>query len=292
MIKSFSLATVVVLVMVGCNSGSKDGDKEVSFVSKNNKASSISAVKSINNTTINSKSVKSIEDSAKSTYEKRDNGTSGNVDALCQSGTMDVHEDSVGNGTFSIDAKNCVQGNSRINGAFSMKVSDDEKSASAEVTRRLNVEEGSDSFTVEQGSKFTMADNAIYADFKATLNGELLAANNIKATFVTNGENEEISFSSGALNIAGYYFEFVSQDVPFSGEETLDKGHLTLKDGAGHKVVVSVESPDNIALKIDENNDGDFSEAEIFRIDLAETLGGGSATETVSESEEVTLSKN
>ena len=265
MIKGFSLVALTTLVMVGCGG---TGTKSTStFVQKNAKAVSVSALKNLGDTnTVTTKSLKSAGDSASKTFAKRENENNGSGMGLCESGTLDIGN--TGSNAFSIDASSCVNGTTTINGALNATVNESAKTGSAEVTRDFSVIEDIDNIFIVKGSKLSIENETIKADFSTKINGALLSADNLQAIFSEDGDNTSLSFTSGVVNVAGYYFEFVSQDVPFSGTDSLTAGKLTLKDGAGHKVLIEVESADSVALKIDENGDGVFSESEILRDSL------------------------
>jgi len=264
MIKSFSLAAMAVLVMVGCNSGSNDTPKTTSFVEKNAKVATISGVKSIGNNTENI-SIKSISETSKDLDKRETSSTQ-----LCQSGSMTFTGDGSSD-NFSLDASNCKNEDSTINGAFHANISKASHTANMEVTRDLSVEDNEGNFLVKKGSKITASGTdtsaLIKADFLLSANGEEIALENLSVAAEDQANDKiSISFRSGKINIAGYYFEFVSQVKPFIvGDDGVESGLLRLQDGAGHKVEIDVESANNVAFKLDENGDGVFSENEIER---------------------------
>jgi len=263
MIKSLSLAAVAVLVMVGCNSGSKSSDAP-SFVTKNTQAATIKGLQSLGDT-VNSDSFQSVKSTADNTYSKDTSGDYIDNGQPCDSGSMTFTggEDSP---SFSLDAKNCTKDGSTINGTLSASSSEGTKKASGTVTRDFTiVDEGMNLF-LAKNSHVSINDHTIDIDVKSKINNDEVSANNLSVTFTESENGATFSFSSGVVNIAGYYFEFVSQVSPFvMGNDGIESGLLKLKDGAGHKVELFVEATNQVALRIDENDDGQFSEEETLR---------------------------
>jgi len=263
MIKSFSLAAMAVLVMVGCNSGGKS-DSAPAFVTKNSNAVTINSLQNLGDT-VSEDSLKSVKATADSAYSKDDNSGYEDDGRPCDSGSMTFTGDE-GSPSFSMDAKNCTKDGSTIDGAFSGTISESDKKALAQVSRDFTiVEEGLNLFLAKD-SKLTVNDHTIGIDFQSRINNETVSANNLSITFTERENGATFSFTSGKVNIAEYYFEFVSQVSPFVyGDSGIESGLLKLRDGAGHKVEIFVEAVNQVVLKVDENGDGEFSEEETLR---------------------------
>jgi len=270
-IKSFSLAAVAVLMMVGCNSGSKS-DSAPSFVTKNSKAVTIGSLQNLGDT-VSTESLKSVKSTADNTYNKDDSSNYEENDQPCDTGSMVFSE--VGSSSFSMDATNCTKDGTIINGAFSLSVSESDRKASAKVTKAFTVVDEGTNLFLAKDSKIIVNDHTIEIDFQSKINNEEISGNNLSIAFTEKNNGATFSFTSGVVNVAGYYFEFVSQESPFVlGDYGLESGLLKLKDGAGHKVEIFVEAANQVALKVDENGDGIFSEDEVLRDSfLAEDFG-------------------
>jgi len=270
-IKSFSLAAVAVLVMVGCNSGSKS-DSAPSFVTKNSNAVTLGSLQNLGDN-VGADSLKSVKSTADNTYSKDDSSNSEENDQPCDTGSMIFTEE--GSSSFSMDAKNCTKDGTTINGAFSLSISESDRKASAKVTKAFTVVDNGINLFLAKDSKIIVNDHTIAIDFQSKINNEEISGNNLSIVFTERDNGVTFSFASGVVNVAGYYFEFVSQESPFIiGNMGLESGLLKLKDGAGHKVEIFVEGANQVALSVDENGDGVFSEDEVLRDSfLAEDFG-------------------
>lgn len=266
MIKSFSLAAVAVLVMVGCNSGSKS-DSAPSFVTKNSNAVTISGLQNLGDN-VSTDSLKSVKSTVDKTYSKDDNDDYEYNDQPCDSGSM-TYTGGEGSSSFSLDAKNCTKDDSTIDGALSASIFESERKASVLVTRDFTILEDGLNLFLSKDSTLTVNNHTIGIDFQSKINNEIVSANNLSIIFTEKENGATFSLTSGEVNVAGYYFKFVSQVSPFVlGNSGIESGLLKLVDGAGHKVEIFVEAANKVALKIDENGDGFFSEDEILRDDF------------------------
>ncbi len=264
MIKSFSLVAMAALVMVGCGSSGKSGEPAAQFVTKNTNAVTISGLQSLGET-VSKDSLISVKSSASNTYSK--DSDTGYVDngQPCDTGSM-TFSGGEGSSSFSLDAQNCVKDGSTMNGALSATISEASKTASGTVLRDFTVVEEGVNLFLAKGSKVSINNQIIRADFQAEVNDEVISADNLSVNFAERSNGASFSFTSGKVNIAGYYFEFVSQPSPFViGESGIESGILRLKDGAGHKVELVVESVNHLYLGVDENGDGQITESEKLR---------------------------
>ena len=162
MIKSFSVVAMAALVMVGCNSGGDSASQTSSFVNKNTKAATISGLDNLGKSVSSDKiSTDKISNTAKS-YDIRDDSESTN-DQPCQSGTLNIDENPP---NFSMNAQNCKNGSTTINGAFNAKISEASKTGAVEVTKDFSVVDEEMNLFVSKGSKVTMSEQTIRADFQ------------------------------------------------------------------------------------------------------------------------------
>ena len=264
MIKSFSLAALAALVLVGCGSSGSNDSGSSAFVAKNNKAATIAGLKSFGSKGGSQDGLKysKVKSSYAANKDEWTPSTSSNSDGPCQSGSMTLPQENNG-GNFSFAANNCKNGTTMINGAVSIQANESQKSGTLEVTRDFSLVEGSDIFSVQKGSKVVATEHGLTANFQAKANGEVLSASNLSVSYNLNNDAPVLSFNSGEVNMGGYYFKFVEQVTPFTGGDQLTAGFLKLVDGAGHRVEIAVTSPDVVELRIDENGNGTFEASEI-----------------------------
>ena len=265
MIKRFSIIAILALGFMGCG-GSGDKTTGSAFVAKNTNAVTISGLKSLGDSIDTKASSRSLQSVAKQTYGDDTTPTS-SQGTPCESGSMKI-TGGQNSQAFSLDAQQCKNGSTTINGALTAQIDEQTKSGSIEVTRDITITDSGENMFVAKGSKLSAKDNIIHADFKATINGNRLSAKNVAIAYTEQGEVTTVHFQSGQVNIADYYLEFVAQPTPFVIDESgLASGELDLKDGAGHNVVITVDANKQPVLKVDQNGDGTFSADEILTDD-------------------------
>lgn len=264
MIKRFSIIAISALVFIGCG-GSGDKTTGSAFVAKNTNAVTISGLKSLGDS-IDTKASRSLQSVAKQTYGDKNTAPT-SQGTPCESGSMKI-TGGQNSQAFSLDAQQCKNGSTTINGALTAQIDKQTKSGSIEVTKDITITDSGENIFIAKGSKLSAKDNIIHADFKATINGKRLSAKNVAIAYTEQGQVTTVRFQSGQVNIADYYLEFVAQPTPFVIDESgLASGELDLKDGAGHKVVITVDENKQPVLKVDQNGDGTFSANEILTDD-------------------------
>ncbi len=263
MIRSFSTVAMAALVLVGCGGTGSKSEESSAFVSKNDKAATIQGLKSFGNNGVAQEETTFTKVSA--SYESNKDvwtPSSPSSDAPCQSGSMILPQEQNG-GDFSFSANNCKNGETTIDGAVSIQASESQESGILEVTRDFSLVEGSDTFSIQKGSKVVADEHGLTANVQAKVNGEVLSASNLSVSYDLSENAPTVSFHSGEVNMGGYYFKFVEQVRPFTGDAQLTSGLLKLVDGAGHRVEIAVTVPDVVELRIDENGNGTFEANEI-----------------------------
>jgi hypothetical protein len=265
MIKSFSAVAIATLVLVGCGgtgSGSETGSS--AFVAKNKKAATIQGLKSFGNNGVAQDESKFTKVQSSYNANKDDWTPSASSDStgVCESGSMTLPQQQNG-GNFSFAANNCKNGATTVDGAVSIQADESQKSGTIEVTRDFTLVEGTDTFSIQKGSKVVATGTSLTANFQAKVNDEIFSASNLSVSYNLNDDAPVVSFNSGEINMGDYYFKFVEQVRPFTGGEQLTSGLLKLVDGAGHKVEIAVTAPDVVELRIDENGNGIFEASEI-----------------------------
>ncbi len=258
--KYMSVVAMTALVMVGCGGTGSKAPASNTFVEKSAKASSVVGLKSfgVNPTTKETMKVSKATAAYDSQKGQIDDESTGEI---CESGTMTFPHTS-SNGNYSFVADHCKNGTSTIDGTVNIVSSEAQKSADIKVVKTFTLLEDSDSLRIDEGSRLKLTENSLSTDFKAKVNGELLSASNLTASFDVHDTGITLSFTGGELNVGEYYFKFVEQTEPFFLGDDAGSGLLKLVDGAGHNVEVAVVGVDTVELRIDENGNGTFEESE------------------------------
>ncbi len=267
-----TISLLATLTIFGC--GSNDSGSKI-VVENNGKAASIQGLRELgDNTDIKNLSNSKIRSSTDK-FSSPDETTTSSSE-MCQSGSIEFSESNKNrdNQLFSFDAKNCNDGYSTIDGAFKIQMYKDGGGMFAEVLRELTVRDDYFSLFAKKGSfiKIINKQNNIVltAGFDLTVDSEKFLAENLKIVVENSGNSGSIYIESGKMLIGEYYFEVdpshnqKSTPIVMSDEQSgfLPGGVIKLLDGAGNKVEIAVVSKDELAFKIDENGDGQFSEDE------------------------------
>ncbi len=195
-------------------------------------------------------------------------------DSLCNTGTIDYRADEPTK-TMSINAKQCNDGSSTLDGAVSVKLEGSEESptgGTATVTSNISLTDTDNSFSLDKGATLNVALTKegtneytnIETTFKSKVNGVIINASALKVKITDDMDSmqedtREINVKSGEFNIGSYYFKI---DESQSNMITDNGGTIHMTDGAGHKVELIAAADESVKLKVDENGDGTFSEAE------------------------------
>ena len=263
--KSLSIVAISILILTGCGSSGKSDNKSSSFVTKNNKSANLQELQKIGEKKSIQSSLKIVKSTATDVYSKNSSDITLENDNICDSGSLDIKNDK--DMLYSFDANNCSKDGSTIDGKIDISVDEKNKKGSIDVKRDFRLNDEGHTLFISKGSKIVANDKTISADFKTKMDDKTIAAQNLSLSYQTDDNGGTFSFTSGALNIDDYYFEFVKQETPFKIDENgLSDGKLLLKDGAGHKVEISAKS-DMLYLGIDENGDGNIEESEKVSFD-------------------------
>ena len=277
MIKKITVASVVAMAIIGCGGSGSDSSKDTNagsnFVTKNSKAVTIEGLKTMNSSIgIDNVSAKKLRNTTSSYETKSSNSDTDTVgNGMCSAGGSFLFSDDEKTHTMKLDAKNCKEESSFIDGELTM--SDiGEESSSIEVLRTLSITDSSENLELSaaKGSKISITENKIEADFSLKINAETISVDNLVITGSDDEKTESstIHFNSGAINVGEYYFEVVKQKSDFITDEGgIKSGLLELKDGAGHRVELSAKN-NKISLKVDQNGDGSFDNSEILSEDI------------------------
>ncbi len=274
----YSIAVVATLAMIGCGGGSSD--KKSENLTHSDKKATISGLRSFGD---NVASSDSLENTKISSSLSRYNGSNydDNRDSMCQSGSLDITPQN-NEQKITFVANNCKDGYSTINGSAVLEMNEKTESGSAKVLSDLSILDEYFSLLIKKDSWVKLESNSINddeidikitANFKAVVNDEKFEANNL--SFVMQEEEypdydkESFYIESGEMLMGEFYFKVdpshdQSKTAIATGENGfISGGVIKLLDGAGHKIEIAVVSKDELALKIDENGDGSFSDNEI-----------------------------
>lgn len=262
-IKTYSVAAMVALVIVGC--GSNKSSDSVNFVQKNSEAITIQKLRSLgSDTDLSNLNNTKIRQSA-SSYSSQTN----NHEVMDE--CMNISES---NELITFDANNCNDGNTKIDGSATVKM-EQNGGGFAKVLRDLTVSDNYFSLLAKKGSQikvnFDKQNNfRLTASFQLIIDGENFSVNNL--SIVTSGDEDGGSFyiAAGEVNAGGFYFQV---DTSYDASSTpivvnndgFVSGAIKLLDGAGHKMEIAVVSKNELSFRVDENGDGTFSENETFK---------------------------
>ncbi|HIP59741.1 MAG TPA: hypothetical protein EYH01_04840 [Campylobacterales bacterium] len=275
-IKNYSVVALATLVIVGCGGGSSSSSG-LSKLENNGKAATIQGLRSLgdsaNTDNLSNTKIRSSADSFSSSQD----GDDGNI---CQSGNMDFN---TGNNqqTISFNANNCNDGYSTINGSARMEVYAGEKGGFAEVLTDLTVKDEYFSLFAKKGSNLKLnidgSNIRLSASFQTNINGEEFSASNLSIVATESENGATFYISSGEMIMGEYYFQVdlshgASTTPIIVSEDGFVSGTIKLLDGAGRKVEIAVVSTDELAMKIDENGDGTFSDNEILIENIEDAL--------------------
>lgn len=263
--KKYSVVVLAALVMIGCGSSPKKKDKESSQgITKTTKAATIAGLQGLGDNA-NTKNLSNTK--IRSSFSKAES-SDGEFGSMCQQGTMDINaQESQQKMTF--DANNCFDGYTNIDGFAAVEMYKNESGGFAKILSDLTISDDYFSLIAKKDSwiKLNISQGAnitLTAGFQTTINGEKLSADNLKVVTKEIGEGGSVHLQSGEFNIGEYYFKVNPETTPIvMGNDGFISGVIKLTDGAGHKVEIATQGKDQIALKIDENGDGVFSENEI-----------------------------
>jgi len=204
----------------------------------------------------------------------------------CQSGSVTKKDNTK-------EAKNCKNGDWTLNGEIygeDVKLNDNEEStillAKSDITldgpfsTKITVKEGSSaSFHNKTDADHNDHVNAIAAG-KFTINGIDVLVTNITISEDVKDNQTELTLVGASVSIGDYSFNIdTSKNNTIIGTKDKNTQEITsldgafhLKDGAGQAVELTLEkdSKDDtvLVIKIDENGDGKFSEAETLKVKL------------------------
>ena len=221
----------------------------------------------------------------------------------CQSGSVTKKDNTK-------EAKNCKNGDWTLNGEiygedggakglhsseeFNMLLAKSDITLDGPFSTKITVKEGSSaSFHNKTDADHNDHVNAIAAG-KFTINGIDVLVTNITISEDVKDNQTELTLVGASVSIGDYSFNIdTSKNNTIIGtkdentqEITSLDGAFHLKDGAEQAVELTLEkdSEDDtvLVIKIDENGDGKFSEAETLKVELPkdDNTNGGSGTST------------
>ncbi len=268
----YSFATLVALVSIGC--GGSNGDAGTpTIVQKNSQAATVSGLSNL-------KSSSNMDRLSEGSDVKNSFDTVGEIDTypsdddtLCTSGKIDYTADEPSK-TMTMNADKCFDGSSTLDGAVSVKFEGNDESptaGTATVTRNISLTDtDNNSFLLDKGATLnvvlTEAGAKKYIDvettFKSKVNGVIINASAVKVKITDENDKSIVNVKSGEFNIGSYYFKI---DESKNNTITDNGGTIHMTDGAGHKVELVTENA-SVKLKVDENGDGTFSDAETLEL--------------------------
>ncbi len=253
----YSTLILVTLMILGCVSESDD--KSPNTLQNSTKAVKIADLQNFGNGV----EYKNLRHSADTLSKTAQNDTNS---GMCQSGSIDLN-------TLSFDANNCDDGYVVIDGSASAQIYPNDRGGFAQVLRDLSILDGYFSLLVKKDSQIKIDINSqngatITTSFQTEINGDKLSVDNLTMIGMSNDNGGLFYLSTGEILIDEYYIQV---DPAHDGSTTpfvLDSsgfksGLMKLLDGAGHKIEIAVVSSDELALRVDENGDGVFSDDEI-----------------------------
>jgi len=277
MMKSFSLAAMAVLVLVGCNSGGDNAQAATLADAKviaENIGNSVSFGESLNsqgNNTIGTFNTKS-----RSVFSQAcSNGGNMFIDF---DQTQIVSGQEPTNMKMSMKMVNCVEGGTITNGKMVFDISNGDNidmSFPTDFTvtengQTMKVFAGGSIKTKEQAPYEVMTINMRMSDGTATYGGKNLV---YKMKENSNG-SVEIFPASGEENFGtGIYFKvdpnYNAGQTPMVSDyngNLLAGGMFKYLDGVNHKVEVEATAVNEVTVRVDENGNGTFEENEIESI--------------------------
>ncbi len=158
---------------------------------------------------------------------------------------------------------------------------DGESGGFVEVLTDLTVKDEYFSLFAKKGSNLKInidgSNMRLAASFETDINGEAFSASNLSIVATESENGATFYIGSGEMVMGEYYFQVdPSHDASTTpikmGEDGFISGTIKLLDGAGHKMEIAVVSKDELAMKIDENGDGTFSDNEILIENIVDAL--------------------
>jgi len=265
-LKLASMVSVAAFVLIGC--GGSGEKSKASIVNHSSKAVSVAGLKSLEKTS----NIKNLSNSnLKNTAENAEGIKSEDADAQCKTGKIEIQQSET---SLSMNAIECNDGESTVNGALSVKFNQSQTSNSGtlSITRDMTLDDSENAFFIKKGAQLSVNMNQIgetssikiMSNFQSALNGITLNCAGLDIDASVSDDNIKVTFNAGEFNIAEYYFKIdASEDNSIIINDNVSSGTISMTDGAGHKVELEV-SDAGVVIKIDENGDGIFSENEIL----------------------------
>jgi hypothetical protein len=246
------------LLILGCGDDKKDS---VNFVQKNSEKVTMDKLRSLGgDSDFSNFSGSNIGQSASSLDDDDFTGE-------CQSGSLNLVESGK---SITFSANNCSDGDVTVNGKA--KMSGDEGGGFVEILENLTVKDSVFSLFAKKGSKISLGIDessgvmTFNANFEASIDNEKFSAKNLSIVVSANKDSDggSLDIKSGEVNVGGLYFKVEPGTTPIVVDDNgLVSGVIKLTDGSGQKMEIAVASANEVAFKIDENGDGEFSDSEI-----------------------------
>ncbi len=258
-IKIYSVVALATLVILGCGSDSDKKSDVTNFVQKSDTKVTMDKLRSLGGDNNISQFTDSGVSRSASKFNDDDQNMGFNEECIS------IKEEGK---TSIFSANNCNDGDATINGEA--KISGDENDITFEILQDFSVADNLFSFSAAKGSKISMTTTdgtmTFTANFKAIIDNEIFSANNLSIAIAIDETANGGSFhiKGGEVQAGDFYFKIDPSTTAIVADSNgLKSGTIKLEDGSERKMEIAVATPETISFKIDEDDDGKFSENEI-----------------------------
>jgi hypothetical protein len=265
----YSFTTLLVIFIIGCGGSTKGNTVTQSVVQNSNKAVSVDGLTQLKNT---SKLDRLSQSGVNTSYDSA--STSKDAQSLCNTGSIEINNNE-STKVITGNVSQCTDGSSTLDGSATVKFEGkDNSNITARVTRDISLKDTENSFSIEKDATLNINlskssnknDVDVKTTFKSKINGVAINVSGFSVNVTsddTEDDKDTLIVKAGEFNIGEYYFQ-----IDESKNNAIDNngGTIYMTDGAGHKVELVLAENEPAKLKVDENNDGIFTDNEILNL--------------------------